>query len=125
METTFFAYGAVALDGVDFLTDTGHEAVMGQVAALGVQTTSATDVGLRVYATLAQVQARVEEIQQLRAELPFAIDGVVIKPTTTPSSGRPVSRTRHRTGPSPTSCRPWRRRPSSSRSSGTSAAPVT
>ncbi|MDX3263099.1 NAD-dependent DNA ligase LigA [Streptomyces sp. MI02-2A] len=79
IETTFFAYGAVALDGVDFLTGTGHEAVMGQVAALGVQTTSATDVGLRVYATLAQVQARVEEIQQLRAELPFGIDGVVIK----------------------------------------------
>ncbi|WP_438305173.1 NAD-dependent DNA ligase LigA [Streptomyces sp. HUAS TT11] len=79
IETTFFAYGAVALDGVDFPTGTGHEAVMGQVAALGVQTTSATDVGLRVYATLAQVQARVEEIQQLRAELPFGIDGVVIK----------------------------------------------
>ncbi|MEV7367361.1 NAD-dependent DNA ligase LigA [Streptomyces sp. NPDC003737] len=79
IETTFFAYGAVALDGVDFLTGTGHEAVMDQVAALGVQTTSATDVGLRVYGTLAQVQARVEEIQQLRAELPFGIDGVVIK----------------------------------------------
>ncbi|MFF6772270.1 NAD-dependent DNA ligase LigA [Streptomyces sp. NPDC012637] len=79
IETTFFAYGAVDLDGAGFLTGTGHEAVMEQVAALGVQTTAATDIGLRVYATLAEAQARVEEIQRLRPELPFGIDGVVIK----------------------------------------------
>ncbi|MFJ9417779.1 NAD-dependent DNA ligase LigA [Streptomyces sp. NPDC101227] len=79
IETTFFAYGAVELDGAGFLTGTSHAAVMGQVAALGVQTTAATDIGLRVYATPAQAQARVEEIQQLRPQLPFGIDGVVIK----------------------------------------------
>jgi DNA ligase (NAD+) len=79
IETTFFAYGAVTLDGVDILRGGTHEAVMAQVAALGVQTTAATEVGLRVYGTLEEVQTRVEEINALRAELPFGIDGVVIK----------------------------------------------
>lgn len=77
--TTFFAYGAVGLDGADFLHGDTHEAVMTQVAALGVQTTAATEVGLRVFSTLEEVQARVEEIIALRGELPFNIDGVVIK----------------------------------------------
>ncbi|TLQ39220.1 NAD-dependent DNA ligase LigA [Streptomyces marianii] len=77
--TTFFAYGAVGLDEVAFLHGDTHEAVMAQVAALGVQTTSSTEVGLKVCATLGEAQARVEEIQKLRAELPFGIDGVVIK----------------------------------------------
>ncbi|KOU43590.1 NAD-dependent DNA ligase LigA [Streptomyces sp. WM6378] len=79
IETTFFAYGAVGLDDVDFLAGETHEAVMAQVAALGVQTTGSTEVGLKVCTTLAEVQARVEEIQTLRPELPYGIDGVVIK----------------------------------------------
>lgn len=79
IETTFFAYGAVTLDGVDILRGGTHEAVMAQVDALGVQTTASTDVGLRVYGTLEEAQTRVEEINALRAELPFGIDGVVIK----------------------------------------------
>lgn len=79
IETTFFAYGAVGLDGVAFLAGPTHEAVMAQVAGLGVQTTSSTEVGLKVCATLAEVQSRVEEVQRLRPELPFGIDGVVIK----------------------------------------------
>ncbi|MFM9452435.1 NAD-dependent DNA ligase LigA [Streptomyces europaeiscabiei] len=78
IETTFFAYGAVALD-VDFLRGDTHEEVMAQIAALGIQTTAATDVGLRVYGTLQEVQARVEEIERMRAGLPFGIDGVVVK----------------------------------------------
>ncbi|MFE7485128.1 NAD-dependent DNA ligase LigA [Streptomyces sp. NPDC057552] len=79
IETTFFAYGAVGLDGVAFLAGQTHEAVMAQVAALDVQTTGSTEVGLKVCATLAEVQSRVEEVQRLRPELPFGIDGVVIK----------------------------------------------
>lgn len=79
IETTFFAYGAVGLDGVAFLAGQTHEAVMAQVAGLGVQTTGSTEVGLKVCATLAEVQSRVEEVQRLRPELPFGIDGVVIK----------------------------------------------
>ncbi|MFE1190154.1 NAD-dependent DNA ligase LigA [[Kitasatospora] papulosa] len=77
--TTFFAYGAVSLDGADFLRGDTHEAVMTQVAELGVQTTAATEVGLRVFSTLEEVQTRVEEIIALRGELPFNIDGVVVK----------------------------------------------
>lgn len=77
--TTFFAYGAVSLDGVDFLRGDTHEAVMTQVAELGVQTTAATEVGLRVFSTLEEVQTRVGEIIAFRGELPFNIDGVVIK----------------------------------------------
>ncbi|MFD8609418.1 NAD-dependent DNA ligase LigA [Streptomyces sp. NPDC059631] len=77
--TTFFAYGAVSLDGVDFLRGDTHEAVMAQVAELGVLTTAATEVGLRVFSALEEVQSRVEEIIALRGELPFNIDGVVIK----------------------------------------------
>ncbi|MFB8406797.1 NAD-dependent DNA ligase LigA [Streptomyces sp. NPDC055912] len=79
IETTFFGYGAVNLDGGGFLSGDTHEAVMAQVAGLGVQTTAASEVGLRVYPTLAQAQARVEEIASLRPGLPFGIDGVVVK----------------------------------------------
>ncbi|MGW1007506.1 NAD-dependent DNA ligase LigA [Streptomyces sp. NPDC001118] len=79
IETTFFAYGAVGLDGVDFLRGDTHEAVMAQVHALGVQTSAISDAGLRVYATVEEVQAGIEEIQRLRADLPFGIDGVVVK----------------------------------------------
>ncbi|GLF98038.1 NAD-dependent DNA ligase LigA [Streptomyces yaizuensis] len=79
IETTFFAYGAVTFDGVDILRGETHEAVMAQVDALGIQTTAATEAGLRVYETLAEAHSRVEEINALRAELPFGIDGVVIK----------------------------------------------
>ncbi|MCX2181425.1 NAD-dependent DNA ligase LigA [Streptomyces sp. SKN60] len=97
IETTFFAYGAVELDGAGFLAGAGgsHEAVMARVAALGVQTTTATEIGLRVYGTLAEAQARVEEIQRLRAELPFGIDGVVIKANDHAEQDAAGSGTRH------------------------------
>ncbi|MEU8621597.1 NAD-dependent DNA ligase LigA [Streptomyces sp. NPDC048623] len=95
IETTFFAYGAVELDGGGFLTGAGHEAVMDQVAALGVQTTSATEIGLRVYATLTEAQARVEEIQRLRPGLPFGIDGVVVKANAHAEQQAAGSGTRH------------------------------
>ncbi|HEY1175708.1 MAG TPA: NAD-dependent DNA ligase LigA [Phytomonospora sp.] len=78
--TTFFAYGAVALDGEAVLTGASHSEVMAEIAALGVQTTAGIDgAGLRVHATVEEVQTRVEEITALRGSLPFGIDGVVIK----------------------------------------------
>ncbi|WP_184789003.1 NAD-dependent DNA ligase LigA [Phytomonospora endophytica] len=78
--TTFFAYGAVALDDSGVLTGASHSAVMDEIAALGVQTTASVDgAGLRVHATIEEVQARVEEVTALRGSLPFGIDGVVIK----------------------------------------------
>ncbi|MGY4394504.1 NAD-dependent DNA ligase LigA [Streptomyces sp. TE12347] len=77
---TFWAYGAVELDGESFLPAGGtHAATLAAVARAGVRTTADTPVGLHVVATLTEAQRRVDEIAALRAGLPFGIDGVVIK----------------------------------------------
>ncbi|MGW9211984.1 NAD-dependent DNA ligase LigA [Embleya sp. NPDC055664] len=81
---TFFGYVALPLpdDESTFaaeLRTADHSAVMARVGALGVLTTGRTAARLRVCATIAEVQAAVDEIAALRAELPFGIDGVVIK----------------------------------------------
>ncbi|MFE9620533.1 NAD-dependent DNA ligase LigA [Streptomyces sp. NPDC006384] len=80
IELSFFAYGAVELDGLPFApTVSTHEALLAQIAQAGVQTTADSAAGLRVYATLAQAQQRVDEIAAMRPDLPFGIDGVVVK----------------------------------------------
>ncbi|MFD3453876.1 NAD-dependent DNA ligase LigA [Streptomyces sp. NPDC058691] len=89
IETTFYAYGVVGLAG-----DT-HEEMMAAVAAAGVQTTSATPVGLHVCATLEEVQLRVGQIAALRAGLPFGIDGVVIKANAVTEQEKAGLATRH------------------------------
>ncbi|MCF6468587.1 NAD-dependent DNA ligase LigA [Nonomuraea sp. MG754425] len=83
-ELTFFGYGVLPPpdDDSEFavrLRGLPHSQVMGWVAAQGVQTTAATPVAGILAETLDQVQARVEEIAAARAELPFGIDGIVIK----------------------------------------------
>ncbi|MFF5209582.1 NAD-dependent DNA ligase LigA [Streptosporangium sp. NPDC000396] len=85
VEMTFFGYGALPLPPHDDsafagrLRELPHSEIMKLVVDLGVQTTGATPVaGIRV-ATLEQAQARVEEIAEARAGLPFGIDGIVIK----------------------------------------------
>ncbi|MCM1966512.1 NAD-dependent DNA ligase LigA [Streptomyces sp. G1] len=77
---TFWAYGAVELDGVA-LAPSGatHAETLAAVARAGVATTADTPAGLHVVATLAEAQQKVDEIAALRAGLPFGIDGVVIK----------------------------------------------
>lgn len=77
---TFWAYGAVELDGVA-LAPSGatHAEALAAVARAGVRTTADTPAGLHVVATLAEAQEKVDEIAALRAALPFGIDGVVIK----------------------------------------------
>lgn len=77
---TFWAYGAVELDGVA-LAPSGatHAEALAAVARAGVQTTADTPAGLHVVATLVEAQQKIEEIAALRAGLPFGIDGVVIK----------------------------------------------
>ncbi|WP_407840897.1 NAD-dependent DNA ligase LigA [Streptomyces sp. DSM 116496] len=77
---TFWAYGAVELDGVA-LAPSGatHAETLAAVARAGVATTADTPAGLHVVATLAQAQRKVDEIAALRPGLPFGIDGVVIK----------------------------------------------
>ncbi|MBB5075782.1 NAD-dependent DNA ligase LigA [Nonomuraea endophytica] len=83
-ELTFFGYGALPTpDDVSELAvrlrELPHSQVMEWVAAQGVQTTAATSVAGVVAHTLERVQERVEQIAAARAELPFGIDGIVIK----------------------------------------------
>ncbi|MFJ6752393.1 NAD-dependent DNA ligase LigA [Streptomyces sp. NPDC091266] len=80
IELTFFAYSAIQLDGVP-LTPAAptHQALLSLVAEAGVQTSADSATGLRVVATLAEAQRRVEEIAEMRPDLPFGIDGVVVK----------------------------------------------
>ncbi|MFD9570179.1 NAD-dependent DNA ligase LigA [Streptomyces sp. NPDC059982] len=77
---TFWAYGALDLDGAGFIPATAtHAETLAAVAAAGVRTTAETPAGLHVVATLAEAQRKVDEIAALRPVLPFGIDGVVIK----------------------------------------------
>ncbi|GAA2209664.1 NAD-dependent DNA ligase LigA [Nonomuraea monospora] len=83
-ELTFFGYGALPAPGDESdlavrLRELPHSEIMEWVAAQGVQTTAATPVAGIVAETLDQVQERVGEIAAARAELPFGIDGIVIK----------------------------------------------
>ncbi|MFE0696470.1 NAD-dependent DNA ligase LigA [Streptomyces sp. NPDC058869] len=83
VETTFFAYGALPLpDSGELggtLAELPHSELLSYVAGLGVHTAAATDVAPVLAATVEDVQARVDAIGSLRAELPFGIDGIVIK----------------------------------------------
>ncbi|MEV5896010.1 NAD-dependent DNA ligase LigA [Nonomuraea fuscirosea] len=83
-ELTFFGYGVLPSPGDDSelatrLRELPHSEVMRWVATQGVQTTAATPVAGIVAETLERVQERVGEIADLRATLPFGIDGIVIK----------------------------------------------
>ncbi|GAA4984958.1 hypothetical protein GCM10025734_08160 [Kitasatospora paranensis] len=74
IELTFFAYGALGLDG-----DLGHAALLDRIGALGANTAATTAAHPARFGTVEEVQQRVEEIAALRAALPFGIDGVVVK----------------------------------------------
>ncbi|MEU4700577.1 NAD-dependent DNA ligase LigA [Nonomuraea dietziae] len=84
-ELTFFAYGALPLPPQDDselaarLRELPHSQIMEWVAGQGVRTTAVTAVAGVVAADLAGVQERIEQIAALRAELPFGIDGIVVK----------------------------------------------
>ncbi|MGI5414594.1 NAD-dependent DNA ligase LigA [Actinomadura luteofluorescens] len=84
VEMTFFAYGALPLDGTDGetaarLRDLPHSQIMELVAGLGANTTAATSAPGIVATSIGRVLERVEEIAALRAGLDFGIDGIVIK----------------------------------------------
>lgn len=80
LQLTFWAYGAVELDGAPFLPVAGtHAETLAAVAAAGVRTTAATAAGLGLVADLAEAQQRIDGIAGMRAELPVGIDGVVVK----------------------------------------------
>ncbi|GAA3113654.1 NAD-dependent DNA ligase LigA [Streptosporangium carneum] len=84
-ELTFFGYGALPFppdDASAFATrlrELPHSQIMEWVAGQGVQTTAATPVAGVVADTLDQVRKRVEQITAARAQLPFGIDGIVVK----------------------------------------------
>ncbi|GGM96974.1 NAD-dependent DNA ligase LigA [Streptomyces fuscichromogenes] len=81
---TFFGYGLLPLPDTDDvlaerLSALAHSELMTLTAGLGVNTTAATLVPGVTAATTDEVLTRVKEIAALRADLPFGIDGIVIK----------------------------------------------
>lgn len=81
---TFFGYGLLPLPGTDTalatrLADEAHSELMTRAAAYGINTTATTAVPGSTAGTVTEVLDRVREIAALRAELPFGIDGIVIK----------------------------------------------
>ncbi len=81
---TFFCYGLLPLPGTEDslatrLTAIGHGELMTLAAELGVHTTAGTLVPGVTAATTDEVLTRIKKIAALRAELPFGIDGIVVK----------------------------------------------
>ncbi|MFE4537230.1 NAD-dependent DNA ligase LigA [Streptomyces scopuliridis] len=84
VETAFFCYGALPLPATpgplsEDLQRWRHSEVLAYVAGLGVTTAAGTAVPPRAVATVDEVRTGVAEIAALRAELPFGIDGIVVK----------------------------------------------
>ncbi|MER6095948.1 NAD-dependent DNA ligase LigA [Streptomyces sp. NPDC001728] len=82
LRMTFWAYGAVELDGTPFPPEDAaatHAETLSAVATAGVCTTAASPAGLAVVPDLAEAQRRIDAIAATRAELPVGIDGVVVK----------------------------------------------
>ncbi|MDX2541427.1 NAD-dependent DNA ligase LigA [Streptomyces sp. WI04-05B] len=81
---TFFGYGLLSMPGTDTelagrLGGLAHSELMALAGELGVNTTATTAVPGITADTVEQVLARVGQIAGLRSELPFGIDGIVIK----------------------------------------------
>lgn len=81
---TFFGYGVLALPGTQEdlaarLGEAAHSELMARCGELGVNITASTAVPGTTAETAEQVLDRVKEVAALRAELPFGIDGIVIK----------------------------------------------
>ncbi|MET9914307.1 NAD-dependent DNA ligase LigA [Streptomyces sp. NPDC006476] len=81
---TFFGSGLLPLPETETelaarLGELAHSDLMAQAASYGINTTATTAVPGITADSVEQVLARVEEFAALRAELPFGIDGIVIK----------------------------------------------
>ncbi|QGZ47515.1 NAD-dependent DNA ligase LigA [Streptomyces sp. QHH-9511] len=92
VEMTFFAYdvlspsddpsgdrGDAASEALAGLDDLAHSELIARATALGLHTSGATAVPGRTATGNDEVLDRVAEIAALRAELPFGIDGIVVK----------------------------------------------
>lgn len=81
---TFFGYGLLPLPATDpalaeRLAGSAYGDLMGLSAGYGIHTSARTAVTDTVVETADEVLARVREIAAVRAELPFGIDGIVVK----------------------------------------------
>lgn len=81
---TFFGYGLLPLPDTgtslaERLAGLAHSDLMVRAAGYGINTTAGTAVAGITAGTVEQVLARVREIAALRADLPFGIDGIVVK----------------------------------------------
>ncbi|MFE7214909.1 NAD-dependent DNA ligase LigA [Streptomyces sp. NPDC001698] len=81
---TFFGYGLLPTPDTDAdvattLGSLAHSELMARAAELGVNTTATTAVPGVTADTVEQVLTRVQEIAALRAQLPFGIDGIVVR----------------------------------------------
>ncbi|MFF0023697.1 NAD-dependent DNA ligase LigA [Streptomyces sp. NPDC005496] len=81
---TFFGYGLLPVADTDSelaarLGELAHSDLMAEAVRLGVNTPAGTAVSGLTAETPEEVLARVREIAALRAELPFGIDGIVVK----------------------------------------------
>ncbi|MFF1630231.1 NAD-dependent DNA ligase LigA [Streptomyces sp. NPDC058272] len=81
---TFFGYGLIPRPDTDValaarLRECAHSDLMTRASELGVNTTGSTAVPGTTAESAEQVLARVQEIAALRTQLPFGIDGIVIK----------------------------------------------
>ncbi|MDI3405028.1 NAD-dependent DNA ligase LigA [Streptomyces cavernicola] len=81
---TFFAYGLLPLPDTDDgltaeLGDCAHGDLMDRAVRYGINTPAGTQVPGTVVTSVEEALARVQEIGSLRAQLPFGIDGIVIK----------------------------------------------
>ncbi|WP_428956867.1 NAD-dependent DNA ligase LigA [Streptomyces sp. cg35] len=84
VEMTFFGYGLLPLADTDEalaadLTEAAHGALMDRASGYGINTPASTQVAGVVVTSVEEVLARVAEIAAARAELPFGIDGIVVK----------------------------------------------
>jgi DNA ligase (NAD+) len=81
---TFFGYGLLPVADTESglaarLGELAHSDLMAEAARLGVHTPAGTAVSGVTAETAEEVLARVRDIAALRAELPFGIDGIVVK----------------------------------------------
>ncbi|MET7596944.1 MULTISPECIES: NAD-dependent DNA ligase LigA [unclassified Streptomyces] len=81
---TFFGYGLLPVADTDSelaarLGELAHSDLMAEAVRLGANTPAGTAVSALMAETPEEVLARVREIAALRAELPFGIDGIVVK----------------------------------------------
>lgn len=76
---SFYAFDVMRLDDPDRAFRDSHHSAMTALVDLGVNIALAAVPGETLFATIGTAAARIAEIAALRGELPFEIDGAVVK----------------------------------------------